>query len=60
MDSKYELGSWLLTEARLSFRYWHSSRTARDNMRKPFFDRNQADRVLDEYLGDDDEPLMAA
>lgn len=38
-----------MTEARLSFKYWHSSRTLRENMKRPFFDRTQCEWILKQY-----------
>jgi len=55
MDSKREVGIWLLREARVSFRYWHSSKSCRVHMNKPFFDRNQCQRILKEYTGKEDK-----
>jgi hypothetical protein len=49
MDPKLELGMWLLKEARLSFKYWHSSATCREHMNKPFFDRTQCEWILKQY-----------
>lgn len=55
MDPKFELGAWLLKEARLSFRYWHSSASLRGNMNKPFFDRTQCEWILKNYKGEDEK-----
>jgi hypothetical protein len=56
MDST-EIGQWLLQEARVSFRYWHSSASCRKHMNKPFFDRNQCQGILEEYTGDEEKRL---
>jgi len=60
MNTKSEIGEWLLKEARLSFRYWHSSKSCRKNMKKPFFDRNQCQKILEEYTGNDDDERKVA
>jgi len=59
MDPKFELGAWLLTEARVSFRYWHSSKSCRENMKKPFFDRTQCEWILKQYKGKDRRDRVA-
>jgi len=59
MDTKEEVGTWLLKEARLSFRYWHSSKSCRKNMNKPFFDRNQCQRIMEEYTDTNEEGRVA-
>jgi len=49
MDSYGEIGHWLMTEARLSFKYWHSSASLRGAMKPPFFDRTQCQWILKQY-----------
>ena len=49
MDSESEIGRWLIKEARLSFRYWHSSASLRHNLKQPYFDRNQCQDILSKY-----------
>ncbi len=53
MDPYGEIGIWLMTEARLSFKYWHSSKSLREAMRKPFFDRTQCEWILKQYREDE-------
>jgi len=55
MNTKSELGTWILTQANVSFRYWHSSKSCRKNMKKPFFDRNQCQEILAAYEGKEDK-----
>ena len=57
MDGK-GIGNWLVHEARLSFKYWHSSQSCRYAMKPPFFDRNQCQRILEEY-DEKDEDIIA-
>lgn len=52
MGSRFDLGEWTLKQANLSYRYWHSSHAPRQNMAKPFFDRNQCERILKEFKDD--------
>ena len=49
MDSYGEIGRWLMTEARLSFKYWHSSASLRSSMKPPFFDRTQCEWIIKQY-----------
>jgi hypothetical protein len=51
LKNKEELGMYVLHEARMSFRYWHASEGARDNMIRPFFDMNQCMFILEVYKG---------
>jgi hypothetical protein len=57
MDPKLELGMWMLSEARLSFKYWHSSATLRGDMKNPFFDRTQCEWILKNYREEDEVRL---
>ena len=57
MDTYQEVGIWLMTEARLSFKYWHSSGTLRKNMKRPFFDRTQCEWILKQYDAVEEERL---
>lgn len=57
MDPDREIGIWLIKEARVSFRYWHSSRTCRKNMKNPMFDRTQCEYILSQYRGIDEKRL---
>lgn len=58
MDTELKIGSWLLREARVSYRYWHSSKSLRITFKKPFFDRNQCEVILNTYNGP--SPRIAA
>lgn len=54
MDPYRVIGVWLMVEARLSFKYWHSSKSLREDMHKPFFDRTQCEWILKQYSEDKD------
>jgi len=54
MDADREIGLWLMKEANLSFRWWHSSVTARKPMSSPFFDRTQCEWILKQYRGQEE------
>lgn len=58
MDSELEIGVWLMKEARVSYRYWHSSASLRTSFAKPFFDRTQCEHILKQYQGP--KPRIAA
>lgn len=57
MDSDKEIGLWLMKEARLSYRYWHSSATCRRTFEPPFFDRTQCEWILKQYKGKEEVTL---
>jgi hypothetical protein len=59
MDHRSRCEEWILREARLSFRYWHSSRSARKDMAAPFFDRNQCQQILKEFPDETPKDLVA-
>ena len=58
VDSERDVGVWLMREARVSYRYWHSSASLRTSFAKPFFDRTQCEHILKEYKGP--EPRISA
>lgn len=55
MDAERQIGRWLMRQARLSFKYWHSSPVCRDHMNKPFFDRTQCQYILSQYRGQEEK-----
>jgi len=57
MDPDKEIGLWLMQEARLSYRYWHSSVEPRKTFKNPFFDRTQCEWILKQYRGKQDKRL---
>ena len=58
METELKIGIWLMREARVSYRYWHSSKSLRGSFKKPFFDRTQCEYILSQYTGP--EPRIAA
>ena len=48
-DTEELLGRLLLTQARISFRYWHSGSGTRGILKAPMFDKNQSERILSMY-----------
>lgn len=57
MDADKEIGLWLMKQARLSFRYWHSSAVCRKDMKDPLFDRTQCEWILKQYRGKQEKIL---
>ena len=55
MDKYKEIGVWLVTEARISYKYWHSSYTCRFSMSHPFFDRTQCEWILKEFKEENED-----